>query len=156
MIKKIFIGVIVLFGLVLALGVSFKIYRNNKPIYLDEEYYKKSELREITIDNLNNLISDKKSFAVFVYQPMCITSSDFEKVLIEFLNDEKITVYKIPFSSIKNDKLGEEIKYYPSFIIYNKGKLIDYLKANKDEHVKYYTSKNEFKKWFSKYVILDD
>ena len=72
----------------------------------------------------------------------------------EFSNEEKITIYKIAYSNIKDTKLGTKVKYYPSFLIYNKGKLISYLKSNKDEDTLCYTSKEEFKKWFTKYVKL--
>ena len=32
--------------------------------------------------------------------------------------------------------------------------MIDFLESNKDEDVNYYTSKEGFKKWFTKYVKL--
>ena len=85
---------------------------------------------------------------------MCLTSNDFAQVLNEFSNEEKIIIYKIAYSNIKDTKLGTKVKYYPSFLIYNKGKLISYLKSNKDEDNLCYTSKEEFKKWFTKYVKL--
>ncbi|HAB66486.1 MAG TPA: hypothetical protein DCE23_03865, partial [Firmicutes bacterium] len=91
---------------------------------------------------------------VFLYQPSCIASADFESVLNEFINSNKISIYKLTFSSIKNTEIGEKIKYYPSFMIYNKGEMVDFLESDKDEDVEYYTSKDGFTKWFTKYVKL--
>lgn len=86
---------------------------------------------------------------------MCITSSDFETVLNKFLEDNPLSIYKIAFSNIKNTNVGANIKYYPSFIIYNKGKVVDYLEANKDEDIDFYTSKEGFTKWFTKYININ-
>ena len=72
----------------------------------------------------------------------------------EFLEEEKISIYKIAFSDIKDTEIGKSVKFYPSFIIYNNGNMIDFLESNKDEDVNYYTSKEGFKKWFTKYVKL--
>lgn len=128
--------------------------KNEKTFYLENNHYGTNNMIEISIDELEQLSNKKESFAVFVYQPMCVTSSDFESVLNAFLEEEKITIYKIAFSSIKDTEIGKSIKYYPSFIIYKKGKIIDFLEADKDEDVNYYTSKEGFKNWFTKYIKL--
>lgn len=129
------------------LGKNFK---------LENKYYGKSEITEINIKTLNKLVDNKESFAVFVYQPMCIVSSDFENVLNEFISENSISIYKIAFFDLKDTKQGKNIKYYPSFIIYKKGKQIDFLDANKDEDTKYYSSVDGFKEWFTKYVKLEN
>lgn len=122
--------------------------------FLENKYYGFNSINEIKKDDLNKLMDDKESFAVFVYQPMCITSSDFEAVLNNFLEENQISVYKIAYSRIKDTDIGKSVKYYPSFIIYNKGEMVDFLEANKDEDVDYYISKDGFEKWFTKYVKL--
>jgi thiol-disulfide isomerase/thioredoxin len=122
--------------------------------YLDDNYYGGSDMMELQMDELRELIKTKKSFAVFVYQPMCVTSSDFERLLNTFLQEKKIKIYKIAFSDIKDTELGKMVSYYPSFLIYHKGKLIDFLEADKDEDVPNYTSKEHFERWFTKYVKL--
>ena len=81
--------------------------KNKKPFYLDSNYYGTDSIKEIRIDELNRLIDNKKSFAIFIYQPKCITSFDFENVLNEFIEEEKISIYKIAFSDIKDTKIGK-------------------------------------------------
>ncbi len=148
------ISFLILFIISLSIIITLSITTRPKTFYLDENYYSSDTIKEISISELDTLIENKKSFVVFVYQPMCLTSNDFAQVLNEFSNEEKITIYKIAYSNIKDTKLGTKVKYYPSFLIYNKGKLISYLKSNKDEDTLCYISKEEFKKWFTKYVKL--
>ncbi len=149
-----------LIGLPLLLGVSLSLFfilkPKNKTFDLEEKYYGENKIIEIEGQELEKLINEKESFAVFVYQPMCITSSDFESVLNEFLEENKVTIYKIAFSSLKERKVGEEIKYYPSFILFQKGKRIDFLEANKEEDLRFYESKEGFKSWFTKYINLKE
>lgn len=152
--KKVIISLSALFILVITITIILTTNKNEKSFYLENNYYGTNSMTEIEVDELNKLIDNKESFAVFVYQPMCVTSSDFESVLYDFLEQERISIYKIAFSKIKDTKIGESIKYYPSFIIYNKGKMVDFLEANKDEDVNYYTSKKGFESWFTKYVKL--
>lgn len=154
--KKIIIGFLVLTILVISIISMLFINKNVKTFYLDDDYYGSSEIIEIGKDELDDLINKKESFAVFVYQPMCVTSADFESVLYSFFENKKISIYKISFSSIKNTEIGDIIKYYPSFIIYNEGKMVDFLEADKDEDVEFYTSEKGFEKWFTKYVNLRD
>lgn len=154
--KQIIIGFTILFIIVLIIGFLF--FRNNnlKPFFLEDKYYGDNAVNEIGIDEINKLIDNKDSFVVFVYQPMCIASSDFESVLNDFFLSKKISIYKIAFSDIKDTKIGEKIKYYPSFIIYNKGKIVDFLESDKDEDTVFYTSSEGFEKWFGKYVKLKE
>lgn len=155
--KKIIICLGVLLVLLIVV-VSVIIFNNNpkieEPFYLEEKYYEKNDITEISNDELNKLVDKKESFVVFVYQPLCAASSKFEDVLLDFLKDNQVGIYKIAFSNIKDTKLGKKIKYYPSFIIYHEGKIVNYLRSNKDEDVDYFTSKEDFKKWLTKYVIL--
>lgn len=151
--KKLFIIPILL--LIAIIIVIIKSLPDNK-FYLEDNYYGKSKIIEIDKDKLENLIDDKESFALFIYQPACVTSSNFEKVIKEFLEENSITIYMIAFSSIKETSLGENVKYYPSFAIYNKGKLIDNLEADKNDDLKYFESKKGFKEWFTSYVLLKE
>lgn len=154
--KKFIISLIILISITFVTGIILLVNKKEKTFYLENAYYGTNNITEINIDELNKLIDNKKSFALFVYQPMCITSSDFEDVLNDFLKDKQISIYKVAFSNIKDTKIGKQIKYYPSFIIYNKGKMIDFLEADKDSDVAYYTSKDGFASWFTKYVKIKD
>lgn len=152
--KKVITFLSIIFVLIIIAIIISVTNENTKTFYLEDNYYGKNSITEIKNDELNQLIEKKESFAIFVYQPMCVTSSDFESVLSKFLEDNQISIYKIAFSNIKDTDIGKSIKYYPSFIIYNKGKMIDFLEANKDEDIIHYSSKDGFESWFTKYVKL--
>ncbi len=124
--------------------------------YLEDKYYGNSEFTTIESNDLNKLMNDKESFALFIYQPACVTSSEFEQILYDFTKSNNIKIYEIAFSDIKDTKLSKSIKYYPSFAIFNKGKMVDYLDAESDNDLKYYKSKDEFEKWFTNYVLLKE
>ena len=106
--------------------------------YLEDKYYGNSEFTTIESNDLNKLMNDKESFALFIYQPACVTSSEFEQILYDFTKSNNIKIYEIAFSDIKDTKLSKSIKYYPSFAIFNKGKMVDYLDAESDNDLKYY------------------
>lgn len=143
-------ALIVLGGLIfLTVGMRY-------PFSLSEEYYSTTEVDKINYAELENLITDKKSFAVFVYQPLCETSASFEEVLDDFQTKNAIGFYKIAFADLKDTALGDKIKHYPSFVVFKKGELMEYLDAEADEDKEYYQTEDSFEKWFKKYVNLKD
>ena len=119
---------------------------------LEEKYYSESNLVEIDPSKLKTLLEDKESFGIFIYDSSCITSSDFNKVLLEFSNKYKIYLYKISFQNMKETSLSEKVKFCPSFAIYKNGKLVDYLDASSDEDTDNYKSVDNFSNWFFGYV----
>lgn len=153
MAKKILACFLILASLASLVTIIY-LTKTPKKFYLENTYYKSPAMEEIKFDELNNLTKEKKSFAVFIYQPMCVTSSKFETILNDFLKENNISIYKLAYSNIKDTTLVKTIKYYPSFIIYHKGKIVDYLEADKDKDVAAYTTKDGFKEWFTKYVKL--
>ena len=151
--KKIaIISVAVLVLLALTSLIIFKLSKTS--FYLDDKYYGENKITEIGIDEFNNLIDNKESFVVFVYQPACSTSAEFEEVVTDFLEQNQISIYKIKFSEIYENV--NFLKFYPSFIIYKKGKMVDFLEADKDSDLKYYQSVDGFTEWFTKYVKLKE
>lgn len=128
----------------------------SKKFSLENKYYESSEIIEIDTEKFNELKDNKESFAVFIYQPLCSTSYNLNKILNSFLEEYKITIYKMSFTDMLKTDLEETIKYYPSFVIYKNGKLVDYLDAGSDEDTEKYKNKDEFYNWFTSYVKLKD
>ena len=148
--KKLLLVISVLLLLSIIIFITFKVLNRN--FYLDDKYYGNNEIYEIGIEEFNNLISNKESFGIFVYQPACTTSAEFEQVLYDFFKQNNMSIYKIKFSDIYEHT--DFLKFYPSFIIYKNGKMVDFLEADKDKDLKYYQSVDGFSEWFTKYVIL--
>lgn len=152
--KLLIISIVTLIIIGVSIVLSLIFQDKNQTFSLESKYYNTGEKITINETELESLINDKESFVLFVSQTMCLTSYDFEVVINEFLNEFPITIYEINYSELKESNLGNFLKYYPSFVIYKKGKVVDFLDANDDEDTSYYKSSEEFKKWFTKYVDL--
>lgn len=164
--KKSYIAFLALVLVVVA--SSLTIYFSNKnresmefeKFYLDEVETNLTHLShsfasfEIDGEKLNSLIENKSNFALSIYEPSCITSSNFDGVLSEFRGVYNIDFYRVAFSDLKETDLGETIKYYPSFAVLKDGELIDYLQADKDEDSEYYKNVEGFKKWLDQYIFI--
>ena len=148
--------VIILIFIVVIIERNFIQKTSNFMFYLEEKYYGDSVFNEIESNDLNNLINDKESFAIFIHQPFCSTSYEFNKILTKFSEENKISFYKMSFDEMKKTVMYENIKYYPSFAIYNNGKLIDFLDAESDEDLNCYKDMEEFKNWFNSYIQMKD
>ena len=122
--------VIILVLIVVIIERNFIQKTSDFMFYLEEKYYGNSVFNEIDSNDLNDLINDKESFAIFIHQPFCSTSYEFNKILTMFAEENKISFYKMSFDEMKKTVMYENIKYYPSFAIYNNGKLIDFLEAD--------------------------
>ena len=122
---------------------------------LEEKYYNSDRITEIDIDTFNELMDDKESFAIFIYQPLCVTSTNFENVLNKFLDEYQISFYKMSFSDMKETVLASDIRYYPSFAVIHEGELVGALDANSDEDITYYETVDGFVSWFSSYVNMN-
>lgn len=135
-------------------GLAILSFGMRYPFHLDSEYYQAKDFTTIQYNELTELIAKKKSFVVFVYQPMCAASADFEEVLDEFRTQNQVSIYKIAFSDIKDTEIGQKIQHYPSFAIFKQGTLVEYLDAEADEDTEYYQAADKFKEWFIKYISL--
>lgn len=124
--------------------------------FLEEQLYKEGKIEEITSDELEELIKEKKNFGLNIYQPMCSTSYEFSEILADFTEDKQVTFYKIQYSDIENTHLEKVIKHYPSFVIYENGKIVDYLDAEEDADIKTFKTYEGFNTWFTQYVKLKE
>lgn len=144
---------VILIAFVSILCLLFYFNQKNEPFALEEKYYQ-NKIEEIQTDTLNTLLENNESFVLQVYQPMCITSSNLEKVIQNFEENNSLYIYKITFSSLKKTPLEKVISYYPSFVVIKNGKVVDYLKANKTEDIIYYEEEEAFENWLSRYIII--
>ena len=155
--KKWLIISVVALIIVVAAIVVFLIFQNQSKIFsLESKYYNTGEKIEINISELEELINDKESFVVFVSQDMCLASSNFEVVINDFLEEYPITIYEINYSELKESDLGDFLEYYPSFVIYKNGKVVDFLDANADEDTDYYKTADGLRSWVTTYISLDE
>lgn len=117
---------------------------------LSNHYYQNEQLIELDNEKLLELEQNKESFAVFLYTPACLTSLDFKQVVEEFLKTNNLSFYAVSKAETDNTILSQTVKYYPSVVIYDEGKITKYLQADSDEDLKYYKTAENLKDWFLK------
>lgn len=126
----------------------------NNLFSLDSKYYGNSDFIDIDSESLNKLVENKGNFILFVYQPLCAASTSFEAVLTNFAEAYEIGINKIAFSNIKDTLLGEHVKFYPSFVIFKNGEVVDYLDPNDGKDTEIYKNVENLGKWLSSYVNI--
>ena len=136
------------------LSIIFLYNRNktNNPtkFYLNKEYYNKNNF--IQTKEISNL--KKKSYILFTYNNYCTLPIPCETIFEEFTKKNNIAIVSIPFENFRKTYLYKEVKYAPSIIVINKGKIVTYLDANSDNDLPKYQNVSEFENWISKYVYL--
>ncbi len=126
--------------------------KENSKFYLNDEYYNAGKLVDIDSKELTNILKSNDSFILFTYNPYCNFKVSCENVVENFSKNNNITIFKIPFEEFKNTKLYNTIKYAPSIILINKGKIETYLDPNKDEDSIKYQEEKALKDYIEMYI----
>lgn len=142
----------VLFGGVLFVGAVSGWFDNAK-VVLDPEYYSKdATFLELTTEEYEKLIQEKKSFIVFIDQTGCTTADKLREFINKEMSKRGIVVYHMMFRDLKETSLYNQIKYYPSVAIIKKGKVKTFLSADSDEDADRYNNYDAFAAWFDQNI----
>lgn len=126
--------------------------KENSKFYLNDEYYNAGKLVDIDSKELTNMLKSNDSFILFTYNPYCNFKVSCENVVENFSKNNNITIFKIPFEEFKSTKLYNTIKYAPSIILINNGKIETYLDPNKDEDSIKYQEEKALKDYIEMYI----
>lgn len=147
--------VITLFGGLIFMGAVSGWFDGSK-VALDAEYLCEDdcdgEYLELSKENYEKLIADKKSFIIFLDQRGCETADTLRSFVMDFARSKGIKVYKMMFEDEKETSLHDAIKYYPSVVMISKGKVVGYLRADSDEDAPAYNNYEDFEKWIRRYL----
>lgn len=139
-------------------GCSFsnKLNQNDniKRFYLEDKYYHKGDFIKIDSRSFENIKNE--SFVLFTYNNYCSMAKPCEEIFKEFMKKYKIDFLSMSFEEFKNTDIYKSVKYAPSIIIIEKGKIISYLDAESDEDLNKYQDINEFEKWINNYVYFSN
>ncbi len=147
----IIIAILIVLGLILT-GLWF--YEKKQKFYLEDKYYANPIARETELSNINKLIKDKESFVLFIYQPLCTTSYSLSQILDAYSKETGLSYYTIAYSKIKDTETFDYIKYYPSFVIFKKGKMVDFLDAESDDDTEKFKESDAFTTWLESYIKI--
>jgi len=106
-----------------------------------------SRIVDITKDDYNNLINDKKSFVIMVDNPGCTTTARMREMLENLPEDERFSYYRIMWQDAMETGLYEYIKYFPSLAIVQEGQIKYYLQADSDDDATYYNDQSALESW---------
>ena len=144
--------IFIILGVIIIIERDLIFKTSNVLFYLDDKYYNKGVSIEISSLEFEEKIKNKESFALFIHQPVCSKSYEFNKIQSLYQQENNMVFNKILFEDMKNTNLYEIIKYYPSFAIFKDGKLVDYLDAESNDDILKYKDYDKFSKWFNSYV----
>lgn len=150
--KKSIIIVIVIIISIIILTFFWYICKKEK-FYLEDNYYN-YDMKKVSYRDINKLEKEKKSFVLFTYNPYCSLKIPCDKFFEEYAKNKNITILTIPFDKFKRTEYYKTVKYALSVIIINKGRIITYLDAEKDNDIKLYQDTNKFGNWIEKYIKL--
>ena len=153
--NKIALVVIAIFCVAVFFGGYF-LFRSVTPktFRLEEELYGKSEAIDISKDEYEKLIEEKKSFVVMVDKPDCYTTADMRKRMSEFPDDMQFRYYRIMWTQAKESSLHEYVKYVPSVAIIHNGSVVDFLNADSDEDTAKYNDAQALQDWLKEYILF--
>lgn len=148
----IFSAIVALFVVIVA---GFAIIHDAK-FELEDGMYGDGQIINITIDDVKSKIAEHQSFALFVSQPGCRTADDLRKIVKEFASTHHLTIYEVDYSGLRESNLVPGLKFYPSFVVFRRGKSVDFLEADNSEDVSAYATLDGFSAWFTDHVIMKD
>lgn len=165
--KLVLISIITLFALAIFGLVFYKILSKSESVerekmVLASEFKNTNgeqiKLSEKTTDDefveyFENLVKEKKDFVLYVALPFCSgDSAKFKEYVLDFQRKNHLSFYYLTSDYVKDTSVYETVKYFPAVIIYKDGKILNYLKYDSDEDVKYYKSYDGFSKWMRENV----
>ena len=126
-------------------------------IDVDHGIEKTNFIKINTVDELNALESEEKTFPLFVFLSGCPTCADFLPVVKSFSTKNKIQMYSVDLNEIwgSNNSVTEIVKYAPSMIIYKDGKVIEFLESSNSEDYPYYKSEDKLEEWFKENIDIE-
>ena len=110
------------------------------------------EFISLSADEYNELVQQKKSFVMLVDQSGCTTADRLREFALDWANTYGAKVFRISFGAMKSTSLYDSVKYYPSVVVFSKGKPVKWLRADSNEDSDAYNEYNAFNAWISKIV----
>lgn len=142
--------VVVVVGTVLLVGAVSGWFGGSK-VVLDSESLCEGgcEMVDLTREAYEGMVSDGKSFVMFVDQSGCTTADKLRGFTVNWAREKGVKVYKMMFSDAKKTSLHDYVKYYPSVVVVSKGKPVVWLRADEDEDSDAYNKEEAFVEWIS-------
>ena len=123
----------------------------NKLFYLTDKYYNEGNFIKVSANEINT----DESYLIYTYNNFCVLPVHCENIFKDVMEKYKIDVLSMPFDEFKNTEYHNEVKFAPSILIINNGKIVSFLDANSDKDLSKYQNTEEFEKWLKEYIYLE-
>ncbi len=140
--------VIVCFAVVFALYLS----QNSDPLVTLNTPTNGGMPSDITKEEYDNLIKDKKSFVIMVDNSGCTTTARMREMLKQLPENRRFSYYRIMWPDAVETNLHDYITYFPSLAIIKNGEIKYYLRADSDEDAIYYNDAAALQSWLEKRI----
>ena len=148
----IFLGSILFVGAAAGWFSGKPVEKPVEKVQLSEEYINNTTRHELDAESYKQLIAEQKSFILISHLPDCRAK------ILQFLKDysaeRQIAVNYMVWSEFHEIEKDSDIKYAPTVIIYNKGKIVDFLKSDSDADTAKYNNYEDFRAWLDSFVKL--
>ena len=141
--------------IVLLIAIFFLFWcacNKQEKFYLNKNYYNKGEYISVDSRGLENIKNN--SMIIYTYNNFCNLPIHCENIFKEFMDKYQIDFISIPFAEFKKTSFYQDVSFAPSIVIVNKGKIVDYLKADSDNDYDKYQNTDVFEKWLSDYIYF--
>ncbi len=127
---------------------------NNKPVRLSNKFYNDGVFIDVNKKNLDNLKDD--TYVLYVHNNFCNFTVPCDETFLVFMNKYKIDFLSISIDEYNGTEFSKKVKYAPSVLVIDKGKILAYLDANKDEDLDKYQDPDVFEQWIEKYIYIKE
>lgn len=143
-------------GGVLFVGAAAGWFNGSAKVVLSSEYDCADEvcgkMEDLSGEEYEALVNEKKSFVVFVDQAGCKTSGKLREYLTEYAKEKGFWYYRMMFEQVKETSMHEKVKFYPSVVVISRGEIVGFLRADSDEDADAYNNMEDFNKWLERYL----
>lgn len=112
------------------------------------------ELKEITAQEYNTMVAERKNFVVVLHMVVCPAEFPITNSAKQLAHDESLRLYSMVEDEFAQTDLARRIKYLPSVAIIREGDVVDFLDAEADEDLPYYKTAAGLKEWLEQWVEI--
>ncbi|MBR5341205.1 MAG: hypothetical protein IK151_04680 [Erysipelotrichaceae bacterium] len=110
-----------------------------------------------SVEELNELEKEGKTFALYVYLPGCVSCASFLPIVREFVEANQIDMYAVKLTDLSktSNSVSDRVSYTPSMFIYIDGEVVAYLDPGSNDDLPYYETVEGLSSWFVKYLDVN-
>ncbi|MBO7560989.1 hypothetical protein J6T21_03080 [Candidatus Saccharibacteria bacterium] len=121
-------------------------------VSISSEFIGNTTRNELTAEKYQKLKDEKKSFILISHLPDC--QAKILGFMKQYSEEHQIAVNYMLWSEYHAIEKNSGIKYAPTVVIYNNGKIVDFLKSDSDADTAKYNNYEDFRAWLDSFVNL--